>query len=152
MRSLRFLWGTVISVAMIVWFCGLAGAQLTYDAANYKALADAGSSDTIAPGTKITLQNWRQYKKFMQVWMQAAYEGKYKWHVGSGPEYTVEVGPTHHFPMYEKFLEDTEKYGGQAQLVPLSSGARAAGLLQLGTADASGAPAGVGRCRGPGPG
>src|SRR5260370_40981163 len=58
----------------------------------------------------------------MEVWMEQGYEGKYRWNVGSEPEYTVEVGPTHHFPMYKKFIEDTEKYGGQAQLVPLPTG------------------------------
>jgi hypothetical protein len=109
-------------VALVLWLWGSAGAQLSYDVATYKALADADSADTIPVGTKITLQNWKQYRKFMQIWMQQAYEGKYKWHVGSEPEYTVEVGPTHHFPMYKKFIEDTEKYGGQAQLVPLSTG------------------------------
>ena len=74
------------------------------------------------PVPRSPLQNWQKYQKFMQMWMQAAYSGKYKWHVGAEPEYTVEVGPTHHFPMYQKFIEDTEKYGGQAQLVPLPSG------------------------------
>src|SRR5262245_37275858 len=122
MKNPRLLWGTVVTAAIFVCLGGLANAQLSYDVANYKALADADSTDTIPVGTKITLQNWQQYKKFMQVWTQAAYSGKYKWHVGSEPEYTIEVGPTHHFPMYQKFIEDTEKYGGQAQLVPLSSG------------------------------
>ena len=122
MKSLRLLWGTVVIMAMIVCLCGLAAAQLTYDVANYKALADSDSPETIPPGTKITLQNWQKYKKFMPLWVQAAYSGKYKWHVGSEPEYTVTVGPTHHYPLYGKFVEDTEKYGGQAQLVPLSDG------------------------------
>src|SRR5260370_22586515 len=122
MRSFGLLWETAITIAMILCLCGMAKEQLTYDVANYQALADADSPETIPPGTKITLQNWQKYKKFMQVWMQAAYSRKYKWHVGSEPEYTVEVGPTHHFPMDRKFLQDTEKYGGQAQLIPLLNG------------------------------
>ena len=32
------------------------------------------------------------------------------------------MGPTQHYPLYRKFVEDTEKYGGQAQLVPLADG------------------------------
>jgi hypothetical protein len=84
-------------MAMIVCLWGLASVQLTYDVANYKALADADSPGTIPPGTTITVQNWQKYRKFMQMWKQAAYSGQYKWHVGAEPEYTVEVGPTHHF-------------------------------------------------------
>jgi hypothetical protein len=117
MKSLRLLWGSASIIALVLWLGGLARAQLSYDVANYKALADADSAETIPPGTKITLQNWRQYKKFMQVWMQAAYEGHYTWHVGSSPDYTVVVGPTQHYPLVRKFVEDTEKYGGQTKLV-----------------------------------
>src|SRR5580692_5519022 len=87
---------------------GVAAAQLVYDVANYKALADAGSTDTIPPGRKITLDNWQKYKKFMPVWMQAAYSGQYKWHVGEQSEYTVEVGATQPYPMV-KYVENTEK-------------------------------------------
>jgi hypothetical protein len=35
---------------------------------------DQGS---IPPGTKITMQNWQQYKQFMPVGMIALFEGKY---------------------------------------------------------------------------
>jgi len=122
MKSLRLLGETCLTLALVGLLWGSAKAQLSYDVANYKALADADSAETIPPGTKITLQNWKQYKKFMQVWMQAAYEGQYKWHVGEQPEYTVEVGATQHYPMVRKYVEDTEKYGGQAKLVRLPSG------------------------------
>jgi|SRR5580700_5420126 hypothetical protein len=94
----KLLLGTVLVVSIGSWLLGVAAAQLVYDVANYKALADAGSTDTIPPGTKITLDNWQKYKKFMQLWMQAAYEGKYKWRVGKEPQYRVEVGATQHYP------------------------------------------------------
>jgi hypothetical protein len=84
---------------------------VTYDVANYQALADADSPETIPPGTRITLQNWQQYKKFMPIWVQAAFSGAYKWHVGTDPAYTVVVGPTNHYPLPKQFVEDTEKYG-----------------------------------------
>jgi hypothetical protein len=122
MKSLRLLWGTVLSTVMVAFVCGLASAQITYDVANYQALADADSPETIAPGTRITVQNWQQYKKFIPIWIQAAFSGAYKWHVGSGPEYAMVVGPTNHYPLPKQFVEDTEKYGGQAQLVPLPTG------------------------------
>jgi len=127
MRNLRLLWGTAIGsvlagVLLVVPFRGSAAAQITYDIANFQAMADADSPDTIAPGTKITVQNWRQYKKFMPMWVQAAFSGAYKWHVGTDPQYTVIVGPSHHYPLPKQYVEDTEKYGGQAQLVPLPTG------------------------------
>jgi Protein of unknown function (DUF1329) len=122
MRSLSLLWGTLIAIVIAWCLCGPAAAQFNYDVANYKAMADADSAETIPPGTKITLQNWQQYKKFMPIWVQAAFSGAYTWHVGGSPAYTVVVGPTHHYPLPKQFLEDTEKYGGQAQLVPLPTG------------------------------
>ncbi|HKD65871.1 MAG TPA: DUF1329 domain-containing protein, partial [Candidatus Binataceae bacterium] len=122
MKRLGLLLGTILTVAMVVSLSDLASAQLTYDVANYNALADAESPETIPPGTKITVQNWQQYKKFMPMWVQAAFSGAYKWHVGSDPAYTVVVGPTHDYPLPKQFVEDTEKYGGQAQLVPLPTG------------------------------
>jgi hypothetical protein len=109
MRSLRLLLGTVFTMAMLlVCLFGPAKAQLTYDVANYKALVDADSAETIPPGTKITLQNWRQYKNFMPMWVQAAFSGAYKWHVGADPAYTVVVGPTRHYPWPRQYVEDTE--------------------------------------------
>jgi hypothetical protein len=39
MKSLRLLWGSASIIALVLWLGGLAGAQLTYDVANYKALA-----------------------------------------------------------------------------------------------------------------
>ena len=109
-------------------FCALsmaavtARAEMVFDEANYKALVDDTSSDTIPIGTKITLQNWQQYKKFMPMWLQALYSGDYHWHIGSDPLFTVEVGPTHDFPLPTKYQEDTEKYAGQTRLVKAPSG------------------------------
>ena len=84
MRSLRLLWGTVIGIAIIVCLGRPAPAQINYDLANFKAMADADSTETIAPGTKITLQNWQQYKKFMPIWMQAAFSGQIQVACGIG--------------------------------------------------------------------
>jgi Protein of unknown function (DUF1329) len=99
-----------------------AAAQVNYDLHAYESLADANSADTIPVGTKITLQNWRQYRKFMSVGMQTLYEGKYNWKIGSSPEYTVEVGPTITIPMPKKFGVDTEKYRDQAKLRKIDTG------------------------------
>ncbi len=109
-------------------FCALsllvraASAEMVFDEQRYKALVDDSSPDTIPVGTKISLQNWQQYKNFMPAWLQALYGGDYHWHMGSGPEFTVEVGPTHDFPLAQKFQGDTEKYAGQTRLMKTSWG------------------------------
>ena len=60
----------------IVLASGSAVFAQQFDRKNYDELVDASSPDTIPPGTKITLQNWTQYKRFMMVWMQLAFSGK----------------------------------------------------------------------------
>src|SRR4029077_10682135 len=92
------------------------------DPALYAALADVASPATIAPGTKITVQNWQQYKSFMPLGLQELYSRKFHWQVSAQPDFTVEVGPTYAIPMPKKYEEDTEKSAGQAQLVPAATG------------------------------
>jgi len=113
---------SLVLLAVVVWRAPDAPAQVKYDPQAFAALADADSPDTIPAGTKITLQNWRQYRKFMPVGMQTLYEGRYKWRIGPEPDYTVEVGPTTTIPMPKKFAADTEKYAGQAKLVKIDTG------------------------------
>jgi hypothetical protein len=101
---------------------GMAQAQIKFDPAAYTALASGDSSDTIPEGTRITLQNWQQYKKFMPIGMQAMFSQKYQWKIGSGPEFAMVVGPTIHVPLAKKLQEDTEKYAGQTKLKQVQSG------------------------------
>jgi hypothetical protein len=82
----------------------------------------ANSSDTIPVGTRITAANWQQYRKFMPISLQAFMSGKYFWKMGSGPGDYIEVGPTLPTQLPTKYLADTEKYSGQAQLVKLPNG------------------------------
>jgi Protein of unknown function (DUF1329) len=86
-------------------------------------LNPADSGATIAPGTRITAANWQQYAKFMPLSMQAFVSGRYFWKLGSGPEDYIEVGPTIPTDLPTRYVSDTEKYAGQAQLVKQSSGA-----------------------------
>jgi hypothetical protein len=101
---------------------GSARAQIKFDQANYDAMASADSADTITPGTQITLQNWQKYKKFMPIGVQAMFSQSYPYKVGSGPEFTVEVGPTIAVPLARRLKEDTEKYAGQTKLRKVDSG------------------------------
>ncbi len=114
------LWGVV------AWWLlsGAVAAQtrIPFDPDSYTSLARADSADTIAPGTKITAQNWRQYRRFMPFGLQVLYSGKYLWHVGSGPDYTLTVGPARPISLTSQFVRDTEKYGHQTQLVKVGTG------------------------------
>ncbi len=42
----------------------------------------AGEQAALPPGTKITIQNWQQYKQFMPDGMVALFEGNYLYRVG----------------------------------------------------------------------
>jgi hypothetical protein len=113
----------VTLIAAGVW-AGAANAQAQgkFDASAYEALAPADSGATIAPGTRITLENWTKYRRFMPIGMQALFSGHYAWKIGSGPEYAIEVGPTIPIPLSRKYRADTEKYSGQVRLKQVSSG------------------------------
>lgn len=89
-----------------------------FDRNLYNQMVDASSPDTIPPGTKITLQNWTQYKRFMPAFMQFAFAGKMHFHVADTPEYVMNVVATEHYPVPKAMREDTEKYAGQTKLVP----------------------------------
>jgi hypothetical protein len=99
-----------------------AAAQVKFDVHEYQALVDADSPETIPVGTRITVDNWSKYKRFMPIGMQALYSGKYFWRMGSGPEYTMEVGPSISIPMPKKFAVDTEKYRDQTTLKKIDTG------------------------------
>jgi len=99
-----------------------AHAEFVFSEDAYHQLAEADSPDTVPVGTKITLQNWQQYKKFMPVQMQAAFSGQYNLHIGAEPVHTMEVGPAHDFPPPGNLAENTEKYSSQVKLEQLPSG------------------------------
>jgi hypothetical protein len=63
----------------------------SFDPADYKALAEADSPQTIAPGTKITVENWQQYKQFLPIGLQWLYSGRYSYKLQPGADYTIEV-------------------------------------------------------------
>ena len=85
---------------------------------DFEELVDVSSTETIPAGTKITLQNWQQYRRFMPVFLQYLFSGKNRFHVGQGPEYTAAVVPTEDYPMPKAMRDDTEKYAGQTTLEP----------------------------------
>jgi hypothetical protein len=105
-----------LMVPPLIWGSVVRAQQ--FDENAYKELVDASSPDTIPPGTRITLENWTKYKRFMPTWMQIAFSGKMHFHIGAGADYTMEVAPTGNYPLPKHMREDTEKYAGQTKLVP----------------------------------
>lgn len=65
-------------------------------------------------GTIITKANWTEYRDVMPDGLVALFEGKYFWKVPDDVE--IEVGPMTQFKDPQKYIEDTEKYAGQATL------------------------------------
>ena len=81
----------------------------------------AAPSDSIPPGTTITMQNWQQFQQFMPDGMVALFQGKYFWKMPADVQ--MEVGPTIIHPLPKTYMEATEKYSGQVKLVDLPDGA-----------------------------
>jgi Protein of unknown function (DUF1329) len=76
---------------------------------------DAAMTDTIAPGTVITMQNWQQYKQFMPDGMVWLFGGQYFWKMPS--DVRMEVGPTIIHPLPKTYMEATERYSAQVKVV-----------------------------------
>src|ERR1700758_3432546 len=74
----------------------------------------------IPVGTKITMQNWQQYKAFMPLGMQKLFEGAYGWKMPADVE--IDVGPTHMGNLPKTYVQATEKYGAQDTVTVLPNG------------------------------
>jgi hypothetical protein len=74
----------------------------------------------IAPGTVITKSNWMQYKQFFSDGEIGLWEGKWYWKMPDDVQ--INVGPTKIYPLPPPFVEATERYGGQTELVKQSNG------------------------------
>jgi hypothetical protein len=90
------------------------------DAAPANVVAPPPSVSTIAPGTTITMANWRQYKQFMPEGMIALFEGKYFWKMPESVQ--IEVGPNVTHPLPKNYLAATEKYAQQVRIKELADG------------------------------
>src|SRR5215472_15430777 len=71
-----------------------------YNDSLYGTLASADSKDSIAPGTRITLQNWRQYQQFLPIGMRLILEGKSVFRYPA--DFEMDVGPTTPLPLPKK--------------------------------------------------
>lgn len=112
-------------VLLLAVLAGAAYGQSTpgsLDATAYRSLVDADSSQTIPPGTRISVSNWQQYKNFMPIGTQVLFSRDYHWSIPSGPDGEMVVGPTIAVPSPYSYKRDTEKYAGTAELIRTAEG------------------------------
>jgi hypothetical protein len=120
MRCLRSVAAAAAGVLLLAGLSGIAAAQFNYSDKAYESLA--GPNESIPQGTKITTQNWQQYRRFLPIGLQALYSGQYFWKIGSDPDYAITVGPTIPIALPQQYRKDTEKYSGQVKLRQLGNG------------------------------
>jgi hypothetical protein len=81
---------------------------------------DSAHQGDIPAGTKITTQNWQQYKEVIPLGMQKLFAGVYYWKMP--PDAVLEVGPATHDFLPKTWVEATEKYGSQTTVEVLPNG------------------------------
>ncbi len=118
MAALRRLSTLVLVIALGPW-CGTVLAD-DVQATMQNWLAATKDQGTIAPGTKITMENWQQYKQYMPLGMIGFFEGRYFWKMPADVQ--MPVGPTVIHPLSKRYQEASEKYGEQTQVVHNSDG------------------------------
>jgi hypothetical protein len=110
--------------AILLLLPGLGHSQLVLKdqlaAGEFKDARVIHSDAQVPPGTKITTQNWQKYRDFMSYGTQTIFMRTSHWAMPDNLE--MDVGPTTSMPLPRTFLEDTEKYGKQARLVPNADG------------------------------
>lgn len=79
------------------------------------AVAAQAAEDTVAPGTKITMQNWQRYRQFMPDGMAALFEGRDFWKMPQDVE--MEVAPTIIHPLPKGYDEATERFSQQVKII-----------------------------------
>jgi len=98
----------------------LAWAQQTDRSEMDQWLKDSQKQGELPVGTKITMQNWQQYKQFMPLGMVKLFQGQYQWKMPQDIE--ISVGPTHLGNLPKTWVEATEKYGPQTGVDVLPNG------------------------------
>jgi hypothetical protein len=84
------------------------------------APADSSRTNSIPPGTTITIQNWQQYRTFMPDGMVALFTGGSFWKMPADVQ--MPVGPTIIHPLTTSYMAATEKYASQIKIAQLQGG------------------------------
>jgi Protein of unknown function (DUF1329) len=111
----------VIAISLVCPALGHAQGASASSATSADSAAPAGpAAGTIPAGTKITMQNWQDYKRFMPDGIAALFQGSYYWKMPQDVE--MDVGPTIIRPLPKGYLEATGKYSSQVKLIELPGG------------------------------
>ena len=100
-------------------------------AANLGVAGSVPPPGTIPAGTRITVENWQNYKQFMPDGMIALFQGSHYWKMP--PDVEMEVGPTVIHPLPKTYRDATDKYASQVKLVELPGGRLSLNGYQGGT-------------------
>jgi hypothetical protein len=114
-------WFRSAVVGLLIGLPAIALAQTSTDRTELDTfLKDTQNQGDLPVGTKITMQNWEQYKAFMPFGMTVLFEGKYYWKMPADVE--IDVGPVHNGILPKTFLDATEKYSAQNSVEALPNG------------------------------
>jgi hypothetical protein len=119
---LRKLPRSLAIILLIVVFSRVARTEVSFDPDAYTSLASADSASGIPEGAEITTANWRQYRQFMPVGMQALFGGGYAWKIDSHPDSAIVIGATIPTLQPKQFLMDTARYSQYVKLIKLPQG------------------------------
>jgi Protein of unknown function (DUF1329) len=74
---------------------------------------------TLAPpaGSRITMENWREYAQYMPLGMRELFEGHYFWRMPADIE--IVLGPTIPERLPEGYTEATSRYSGKVEVIHL---------------------------------
>jgi uncharacterized protein DUF1329 len=115
-----------LAIAMLVVFSSGALGNIA-DAQDYLPPAPMQSwlkstehQGVVAPGTRITMRNWRQYKQFMPLGMQDLFEGKYFWKMPADVD--IKVRETKIYPLPADYQAASEKFGNQTRVIHRTNG------------------------------
>jgi Protein of unknown function (DUF1329) len=114
--SVRSLYRRALLITLFVAIAFLTGIL----SPSFSSAQNAPSADSIPVGTKITAQNWQQYKQFMPDGLAQMFAGQFIWKLPA--DAAIEVGPTVNIPEPPTYVAATEKYGSQVRVAHLPNG------------------------------
>ena len=97
----------VLSIGMLMLLLpSMSWAQASTDRSEIDQWIKASANEGDIPiGTKITTQNWQQYKNFLPLGMQKLFAGIYYWKIP--PDAVLEVGPAVHDFLLKSWIYQT---------------------------------------------
>ena len=110
-----------LTALLLVLLPSLAWSQASTDFSEMQRwVKDSEHQPDVPVGTKITMQNYQQYKQVLPLGMIKLFEGQYFWKMP--PDVELEVGPTHLGSRLPSFQAATEKYSSQVKVKVLPNG------------------------------